>query len=278
MFRWLPSLFKWLSEQKTPAPGTELSPYPEYGEGESKPFWDHLEDLRKMLFRMILALFIGFNLCLAFANKLLRALEQPLYQSVPQPERFLQSLNVTDSFVLAMRLAFYGGLVLASPALLYFLLKFILPALRPREKSLLWPVFVLGGVLFALGASLCFFWIVPQTLKAFIRYSEWMRIEPHWTITSYVEFVTQFVLMMGLTFEIPLVLLAMVRLGIVSAETVRKGRRVCIAVAVVVAAIVAPPDPLSMLLMSLPLILLFEITIWIAWAMERRRRRAAPVG
>ena len=239
---------------------------------EVKSFGEHLDDLRAMLFKTVAALFIGFNICLVFANRLLFFLEQPLYQAVAKPDRFLQSLNVTDSFVLAMKMAFYGGLVLTMPVLLYFIAQFVLPALKPREKKLLLPVCFFGALLFLAGVALCFFWVVPQTLRAFIKYSEWLNIEPHWTVSSYVEFVTQFMLAMGLTFEVPLVLLVLVQLGVVSATTVRKGRKVCIAIAVVISAVVAPPDPLSMVLLAIPLIALFEVTIWVAWLMDRRKR------
>ena len=241
-------------------------------EAEVKSFSEHLDDLRAMLFKTLAALFIGFNICLVFANRLLFLLEQPLYQTVAKPDRFLQSLNVTDSFVLAMKMAFYGGLVVTMPVLLYFNAQFVLPALKPREKKLLLPVCFFGALLFLAGVALCFFWVVPQTLKAFIKYSEWMNIEPHWTVSSYVEFVTQFMLAMGLTFEVPLVLLVLVQLGVVSATTIRKGRKVCIAVAVVISAVVAPPDPLSMVLLAIPLIALFEVTIWVAWLMDRNKR------
>lgn len=241
-------------------------------DAEVKSFGDHLEDLRRMLFKTLAALFIGFNVCLIFANRLLSFIEQPLYRAVAKPDRFLQSLNVTDSFVLAMKMAFYGGLVLTMPALVYFIAQFVLPALKPHEKRLLLPVCIFGALLFLAGAALCFYWVVPQTLIAFIKYSEWMNIEPHWTVSSYVEFVTQFILAMGLTFEVPLVLLVLVQLGVVSATTVRKGRKVFIAIAVVISAVIAPPDPLSMILMALPLIALFEVTIWVAWLLGRRKQ------
>lgn len=244
-------------------------------EVEVKSFGEHLEDLRAMLFKTLAALFVGFNICLVFANRLLFFLEQPLYRVVDKPERFLQSLNVTDSFVLAMKMAFYGGLVLTMPVLVYFIAQFVLPALKPREKKLLFPICFFGALLFLSGVALCFFWIIPQTLKAFIQYSEWMKIEPHWTVGSYIEFVTQFMLAMGLTFEVPLLVLVLVQLGIVSAATVRKGRKVCVAIAVVISAIVAPPDPLSMVLMALPLIALFEVTIWVAWLLDRQKRPKA---
>jgi len=243
----------------------------EEDEGLVKPFFEHLEDLRKTLMRILGCLFITFNVCLVFANRILFFLERPLYHILHTPGSFLQSLNVTDSFVLAMKLAFYGGLLLGAPPIFYYLAQFILPALKRHEKRLVLPVFVLGTLLFVAGAACCYFLMVPQTLRVFIKYSEWLQIEPKWTITSYVSFVTQFMLSVGLTFEAPLVLLILVRLGILSQRALRGGRKMMIAAAVVIAAILAPPDPLSMMLMALPLVVVFEITIWLAWFVERRQ-------
>jgi sec-independent protein translocase protein TatC len=237
-----------------------------------KTFWEHLDDLRGTMFKSLIALAITFHLALAFANRILKVITWPLRRVTDHPESFLLSLNVTDSFVLSVKIAFYVGLVAAAPAILYFVGQFVLPALRPRERRLLWPGFVAGTVLFVCGAVGCFLFIIPRTLWAFIEASRWLGIEPRWTIDSYISFVTQFTLMTGLTFEIPLVILILVRLGVVSYETVRKGRKIFILSAFVVAAFLAPPDPLSMVLMALPLLVLFEITIWLSWFTERSRK------
>lgn len=241
-------------------------------DGAIKTFWEHLDDLRGTIFKSLLALAITFHLALAFANRILEFLTWPLRRVTDHPENFLLSLNVTDSFVLSVKLAFYVGLVLAAPAILYFVGQFVLPALKPKEKGLLWPGFAAGTILFIMGAAGCFFFIVPQTLRAFILASRWLKIEPRWTIDSYIGFVTQFTLMSGLTFEIPLVMLILVRLGVLGYATVRKGRKILLLFAFVVAAFLAPPDPLSMVLMALPLVVLFEITIWLSWFAERRRK------
>jgi len=275
LLRWIPNLIGWIAERRSSQPSSELSPnIPADEGGETKPFVEHLDDLRKMLFKMIGALVVGFNLCLVFANKILFFLEQPLRTMGFDPQKFLRSYEVTGAFVLAMTLSFYGGLLLTAPFLLYFLAQFILPALRPKERAMLIPVCIFGALLFLGGAAMCFFCVLPGVLKAFFKYNEWMQIEPFWSITSYVGFVTQFMLVMGITFEVPLVMLILNRLGIVSAATMRRGRKVCIAIAVIVSAIVAPPDPLSMILMSIPLIALFEATIWIGVWMENRRRKS----
>jgi sec-independent protein translocase protein TatC len=257
----------WFSKKNPPDKGEVM----EDG-GALKTFWEHLDDLRGTVFKSLLALAITFHLALAFANRIIELITWPLRRATDHPENFLLSLNVTDSFVLSVKLAFYVGLVLAAPAILYFVGQFVLPALKPGEKRLLWPGFAAGTILFIMGAAGCFFFIVPQTLRAFILASHWLKIEPRWTIDSYIGFVTQFTLMSGLTFEIPLVMLILVRLGVLGYATVRKGRKILLLFAFVVAAFLAPPDPLSMVLMALPLVVLFEITIWLSWFAERRRK------
>ena len=273
MLRWLAIFTNWLVKQQRSESSQQALDLPEDGEGETKSFVEHLEDLRRTLIKIGLALFVGFNLCLVFANRILAFLVEPWRRIMPGPEGQLVSLRVTDAFSLWMKLAFYGGLVLASPAVCYFLADFILPALRKKERDLLMPTFVFGTLLFIVGAATCYYLMIPQTLKVFLRYTEWFDMKRQWTAVDYVSFVTNFMLAMGIVFEVPLVILTLVRLGVMSAQTVASGRKVIIAGAVIVAAILAPPDPLSMIMMSVPLVVICEITIWLAWLVERRRNR-----
>ncbi len=275
MLRWLVRLAGWLGEQGPSDSTAKILPLDSAAadDGESKPFIEHLEDLRRTLFKIGAALFIGFNVCMVFANRILFFLEAPLSKVVPDSGNYLQSLNVTDSFVLWMKLAFYGGILLATPAIFYFLSDFILPALKREEKRLLMPTFLFGAFMFVAGAAACYYLMIPQTLRVFIKYSEWLKIKPQWTVTSYISFVTQFMLSMGVTLEIPLVILLLVQLGVISARTVARGRKLMITGAVILAAILAPPDPLSMLMMSMPLIAICEVTIWLSWLVEYRRRK-----
>ncbi len=263
----------WLSKKNPPGEPQVVVESPSADDGAVKTFWEHLDDLRGTVVKSVIALAITFHLALAFSNRIMAVLTWPLRRATNHPQDFLLSLNVTDSFVLSVKLAFYVGIVLAAPAILYFIGKFVLPALRPQEKRMLWPGFAAGTILFITGVVSCFLLIVPQTLRAFIQASHWLGIEPRWTIDSYIGFVTQFTLMTGLTFEIPLVVLILVRLGVLSYATVRKGRKFFVMLAFVIAAFLAPPDPLSMVLMALPLLVLFEITIWLSWFSERKRQR-----
>ncbi len=238
----------------------------------TKPMVEHLEDLRRTLIRIAVTLLISFNLCLVFANRILFFLEVPLCRVVQNPKDCLQSLNVTDSFVLAMTLSFYGAVILAMPVVLYYIADFILPALKPNERESILPSFVFGALLFIAGVVVCYYVMIPQTLKAFIKYSAWLEIKPQWTVSSYISFVTQFMLAVGLTFEVPLVILLLVRLGVVRASTVARSRKIMIAVAVILAAILSPPDPLSMVVMAVPLIMMFEVAVWLAKFAEKRMR------
>jgi sec-independent protein translocase protein TatC len=271
LLRWLAIFTNWLAKQHDSDAGPGLPATLDDGEGEKKSFIEHLEDFRRTLIKIGIALFIGFNICLLFANRILQFLEEPWRKIVPGPEGQLVSLRVTDAFFLWMKLAFYGGLVLASPAVCYFLTDFILPALKKKEKDLLMPTFIFGTLLFLAGAAVCYYLMVPQTLKVFLKYTEWFDMKRQWTAVDYVGFVTSFILSVGITFEVPLVILILVRLGILSAKTVASGRKIMIAGAVLLAAVLAPPDPLSMIMMSLPLIVICELTIWLAWFVERWR-------
>jgi sec-independent protein translocase protein TatC len=129
--------------------------------------------------------------------------------------------------------------------------------------------------LFVAGVGLCYYAMIPQVIQAFVKYSAWLGIKPQWTVASYVGFVTQFMLTVGLTFEVPLVILILVSLGVLRAETVTRSRKLMIALAVILAAILAPPDPLSMVVMAIPLLIMFEVTIWMARLVEKRRLRKA---
>jgi sec-independent protein translocase protein TatC len=267
----LPLWFRKKKPAETPAPST---PPDEDGEGMVKPFWEHLEDLRWTLIKSIIALFVGFNICMVFANRILNFLTAPLYRVVPNPENFLQSFEVMGGFMLWMKLSFYGGLVLAAPFIFYYLTQFVLPALKHKEKQLIMPIFAYGTALFIGGAATTYYGLLVPALKAFVQYNKWLHIKANWRVESYVEFVTQFMLAMGITFEMPLVILILVRLGIISAATVQRSWKVMIVISGVIAAIVAPADPGSMLLMMLPMGVLIVITIWLAWVVEGRRKKA----
>ena len=175
---------------------------------------------------------------------------------------------------ISMNLALYSGIVLSFPLLLYFLAQFVLPALNQAEKRYVLPAVGLGFGLFLSGVLLCFNFVLPTTLH-FLFYDQIrMGFRPNWTVPGYFSFATQFVLIFGLMFELPVVVIVLVKLGILPAELLRRTRAYAMVILLVVAMIIAPtPDPITMMIVAGPMLALYEACIWIAWWMERRERR-----
>ena len=238
-----------------------------------KPFLDHLEDLRWMIIKMAVTLTVTMFLSFFFARELLAVIIWPLKRIAADPSRFLYSLEVTGGFTLAMLLALYAGLVLACPFLLYFLAQFVLPALTPKEKGMLWPVFASGVGLFLAGVALAYFAVIPAGLKFFLEYNQYLGIRSQWVIENYVSFVSHMCLAFGICFELPLVVLALAKLGIVSAKFLRDKRPYVIVLIFIIAAVITPTtDMVNQTLLAAPMCVLYEACIWIAWWMERKKR------
>jgi sec-independent protein translocase protein TatC len=251
-------------------PSAESDP----GSGAVKPFLEHLEDLRWTILKMLGTLGVTVTACFFLAAPLLRVLIWPLHRVTADPAPFLRTLEVTGGFSIAMQLSFYAGLVVAFPFLLYFLGEFLLPALTPREKRLLYPAFGIGAGLFLIGAALAFFLVIPAGLKFFLEYNQYLGIKSEWTINNYLSFVGHMVLAFGICFELPLVVLILARLGIVNSRFLRAKRSYVIVINFIIAAVVTPTtDWFNQTLLALPMCLLYEACIWIAWWMERRAAR-----
>ncbi len=236
----------------------------------SKPFLEHLEDLRWTIVKMAIALLISMVLSLAFRTTLVSVMQAPLHAVEPQVGA-LRALGITDSITISFHLAFYAGIVLAFPLLLYFLAEFILPALSAVEKRFLLPAILGSFALFLLGVLVCYFWLLPKTILFFFHDTQSLGWTPAWTVQEYYSFVTRFVMGFGLAFELPVVVLALVRFGLVTYRFMARTRPYAIVLMFVLATIITPtPDILTLVAMALPMCLLYESCIWIAWFMERR--------
>jgi sec-independent protein translocase protein TatC len=240
----------------------------------SKPFLEHLEDLRWTVVKMAFVLFAAMIVCFLFRQTLVRVMQAPLHELDPQVGA-LKALGITDSIVISFHLAFYAGIVLSFPLLLYFLAQFVLPALTAVEKRFLFPAIVGSFGLFLLGVAVCYFWLLPRTILFFFRDTQSLGWAPTWTVQQYYSFVTKFVLGFGLAFELPVVVLALVYFGLITYKFMARTRPYAVVLIFVLAAIIAPtPDLLTLVAMALPMALLYESCIWIAWMMERRSARS----
>lgn len=188
--------------------------------------------------------------------------------------RQMSALTPAEGFMLSMKLAFFAGIVISFPLLLYFILLFILPGLKQEEKRVLWPALAVAFLLFIGGVLFAYFLILPNTLKFFYDFSREMGVSNDWRIGFYISFATQFTLLFGLAFELPVVVMAIVKLGLLRYETMRSTRAYAVLAITVAAAVITPtPDAVTLLLMAAPMYILYECCIIMAWWLDRRDRR-----
>ena len=188
----------------------------------------------------------------------------------------LVNLSPAGGFFVAIQLAFYGGLVLAAPFLFYFILSFVFPALKMREKKYIYRALVIGGGLFMVGVCFCYFALMPVALAASQKYSNWLGLgASQWRAEEYISFVCRFLLGMGLGFELPVVILTLVKIGILNYRTLANARRYMIVINLILGAVLTTPEVVTQILMFIPLQFLYELTVWIAWYWEQPDRTKA---
>ncbi len=249
---------------------------------EEKPFLDHLEDLRKMIVRIAMTLLVSTLVTFCFYDKLFEIIKHPLWATgvIKTPEELkamLQILTPQEGFLMVMNLSLIAAVILAFPLLLFFLLQFILPGLKPAEKKALFPAIGIGAGLFLLGASFAFYVVLPKALEFFYTFNESLGMSNGWRLDGYVKFATRFILLFGVAFELPVIVMVLVKLDFLNYKLMSTTRSYAIVAIAIFAAIVTPtPDPFTMLVLAGPLYVLYETCIWLAYFMEKKDRAAYP--
>ncbi|MGD0814232.1 MAG: twin-arginine translocase subunit TatC [Verrucomicrobiota bacterium] len=183
-------------------------------------------------------------------------------------------MDPSASFMSAVHLAFFGGLMLASPFVLYFIGEFVMPALKIIEKKYFLRAFCFGTVLFLGGVSVAYFVVMPPALKFAEQFAQVMGISSQiWKAEDYFSFVVKFMLGMGLGFELPVVLLALVKIGLLNYGKLKAMRRYMIVGNLVLGALLTTPEVFTQIIMAVALQLLFEVAVWIAWYWERQEKQ-----
>ncbi|HUB66573.1 MAG TPA: twin-arginine translocase subunit TatC [Candidatus Methylacidiphilales bacterium] len=240
---------------------------------ETKPFLAHLEDLRWTIIRCIVVLAIGIVICAFSARHILEALYEPLRDTGHDPKDFLRTLGVVDPFAIHMEISLFGGVIISLPFLLYFTGQFLLPALTPREKRFLLPVFAAGAVLFLIGITFCYAFVLKTTLRFFLAYNDYLGFGAMWTAKSLIDFEVQMLVGFGLAFELPLVIFVLNLFGLVSSEQLASKRRHAALIIFIASCCIIPtPDLFSLSILSVPMYLLYEACIWVARIVERRKK------
>jgi sec-independent protein translocase protein TatC len=314
------------------------------GGGPVKSFLEHLEDLRWVILKSLIALILGMVVCLVAAKQTVQILTIPIdkanlrlaameakkggdymvylrmgtdYARIPletnnfggfplgtnrvwtmrmvplqlgtnlvmalhsepgappgevgQSRGNLINLGPLEGFKVALQVAIFGGLGLASPFILAFIGGFVLPALKRKEKYYLLRALGLGSILFCMGVLFCYFVVIPIVLMAAVNFSHWLNFgADQWRASEYIGVVAKFMLGMGLGFELPIIILTLVKLDLLDYKKLNRYRPYWIVVNLILSSVLTPPDPISMLLMAVPLQVLYEVSVLIARIWHRR--------
>lgn len=238
------------------------------GHGEEATLVEHLGELRARLVAALAALAIGFAIAFPFHERIIGWLARPL-----PDDRRLVTFGVTEPFTTSIKVSFAAAVALALPILLYQLWAFLAPAIEERTQRLLSAFVAFATGLFAIGVAFGYFVVLPKAIAFLTSFDEELY-DIQIRASYYYSFVTLALLGMGLVFELPIFILALVRLQVLSAEKLRRNRRMAIFLAFVVAVLLPTIDPVSLMFEVVPIIVLFELSIWLSVMMERRWQRA----
>jgi sec-independent protein translocase protein TatC len=222
------------------------------------PMMAHLEEFRSRLIKAALAIAIGTAVAFFFNEQILALLAEPYH--VAEPEGTLAFFRPTEAFSTVMRLSMFGGIILASPVILYQLWRFAAPALSPREKRWAYPVTAVFVILFLMGVVVGY--IALERGLAFLLDFGGDTLEPVIGADFYLKFATRFILAFGIAFEFPVFLFAAAAVGAVSSQMLRSNRRWALLIILLAAAIITPSgDPMTLALLAVPLYVLFELSV-----------------
>jgi sec-independent protein translocase protein TatC len=236
-----------------------------------KPFLEHMEDLRWTLLKIVITLAIGTAIAFLKVDNITHLLRAP----VP-PDIKLITTTITGGFVASLELAFFGGIVLSLPFLIYYLASFILPALTRQEKKFLFPGICTSFLLFASGGYLSYHWILPKTLLFFVDYNKKLQIDSMFTWNGYVSFCVWLTIGFGLLCQLPIAVIVLAFVGIVDYKFLAGTRAYAVVCILILTAIVAPsPDPMTFFTLGAPIVILYEACIWIVWFMGRKKKSLA---
>ncbi|MBW2553110.1 MAG: twin-arginine translocase subunit TatC [Deltaproteobacteria bacterium] len=229
---------------------------------EKSPFTSHLDELRKRIIICIVAVAVGFFGSYFFAEQIFDILIKPLQAELPPDSMFIFT-GLPEAFFVYLKLSLFGGILLASPVLLWEVWCFVAPGLYDQEKKYVYPFVIFSTLLFATGVSFGYFVVFPIAFKFFMGYSSEI-IKPLPSIKEYLNFSCKLLFAFGVVFELPLFTLFLAKIGLVNEKMLRSKRKFAILGIFAVAAILTPPDVVSQILMAIPLLVLYEISILVA--------------
>lgn len=259
-------------------------------EDDKMPLTDHLTELRKRIITSLIAISVTFAFAFNYSEEIFRFIMFPLKYNLDfsvkemymrfSPQDKLQNTKLiflapAEAFWMNLKVAFVAGLMLSLPVLFHQLWKFISPGLLAKEKKYVLPFIFVATVLFLFGAGFCFFIVLPFAMEFLLTYKVGDFLMPMLSVGQYVDFCLKFILAFGAIFELPVIIIFLAKLGIVTPKMLAQNRKYAILIAFIVAAILTPtPDAFNQTLMAVPIMILYELGIWLSPLFVKRKAEA----
>ena len=238
---------------------------------EEESFLSHLVELRDRIIRSLLVVLVLFGVAFYFAGDIVQFLAQPLYQALPPGSRLITT-DLAGAFFTLTKVAFLTALLAGLPFVLYQAWAFVAPGLYEHEKRFAVPLMVSSVFFLLVGITFAYLFVLPAAYKFFLSFAATTGADAMQDIQKYWDFTLSIFFGFGLTFEVPVVEMLLVKVGMVTPQQLREARRYVIVGAFVVAAVLTPPDVLSQFMLAIPLCLLYELGIFLAGFVKARSR------
>jgi sec-independent protein translocase protein TatC len=248
---------------------------------DQNTFVGHLTELRSRLIKSFIYLFVFFLLCYYFSENIYNFLVEPYANAVKNDleNRRLIFTALHETFITYLKVAFFAAIFISSPILLTQIYKFIAPALYKNEKKALLPYLILTPVLFLLGGMLVYYLIMPLAIKFFLSFETTagmnsLPIQLEAKVNEYLSLIMRLIFAFGISFQLPVVLSLLARIGFVTSDYLKKRRKYVIVIIFAVAAILTPPDPITQIGLGIPLLILYELSILSVKIIEKKKINA----
>jgi len=242
-------------------------------------FISHLTELRKRLIHSVVFLFIFFIICYFYAEYIYGFLVDPFAQAVKgnNIERRLIFTALQETFLTYLKVAFFASFFITSPFILIQIWKFIAPGLYDHEKSAIMPYLVITPILFFLGGGLVYYLVMPLAIKFFLSFESVglatsLPIQLEAKVNEYLSLIMKLIFAFGLCFQLPVVLSLLARIGVVDAEFLKTRRKYVVIIIFTAAAILTPPDPITQIGLAIPLLILYELSIFSVSLIEKKSK------
>jgi len=244
-------------------------------------FVGHLTELRSRLVKSFIYLFIFFVICYFFAENIYGFLVEPYAEAVKDDEinRRLIFTALQETFITYLKVAFFAAMFISSPIILTQIWKFIAPGLYKNEKRALLPYLIATPTLFLLGGMLVYYLVMPLMIKFFLSFetsaqinSLPIQLEPK--VNEYLSLIMRLIFAFGISFQLPVLLTLLARVGFINSEYLKKRRKYVIIIIFIMAAILTPPDPITQIGLGIPLLILYELSILSVKIIEKKKKDA----